>query len=40
VWVVNEKRRMQDLLTWGVDGVITDLPELARELLDAGVRAG
>ncbi len=40
VWVVNEKRRMQDLFAWGVDGVITDLPELAREVLDDGIPAG
>jgi glycerophosphoryl diester phosphodiesterase len=40
VWVVNERRRMQDLLDWGVDGVITDLPELAREVLDDGIGAG
>jgi glycerophosphoryl diester phosphodiesterase len=34
VWVVNEKERMQDLFASGVDGVITDLPELGREVLD------
>jgi glycerophosphoryl diester phosphodiesterase len=39
VWVVNDKQRMADLLSWGVDGVITDLPELAREVLDDGVFA-
>jgi glycerophosphoryl diester phosphodiesterase len=40
VWVVNEKQRTTDLLGWGVDGVITDLPELAREVIDAGIPAG
>lgn len=37
VWVVNERLRMRDLFSWGVDGVITDLPEMARELLDDGI---
>lgn len=37
VWVVNDRSRMQELLSWGVDGVITDLPEVAREVLDDGV---
>lgn len=40
VWVVNGRERMQDLFRWGVDGVITDLPELAREVLDARIPAG
>jgi glycerophosphoryl diester phosphodiesterase len=40
VWIVNDKRRMRDLFAWGVDGVITDLPEVAREVLDGGIPAG
>jgi glycerophosphoryl diester phosphodiesterase len=40
IWVVNDRERMQDLIGWGVDGLITDLPELAREVLDDRIPAG
>lgn len=40
VWVVNDRHRMRDLLAWGVDGLITDLPEVAREVLDNVLAAG
>lgn len=33
VWVVNDRNRMRDLLAWGVDGLITDLPDVACEVL-------
>lgn len=44
-WTVNEAERMAELWTWGVDGVISDDPELALEVaaqtplptLDAGI---
>jgi len=31
---------MRDLLAWGVDGLITDLPEVAREVLGDVLAAG
>jgi glycerophosphoryl diester phosphodiesterase len=40
VWVVNDRRRMRELVAWGVDGVITDLPDVAREVLDDGILPG
>lgn len=33
VWTVNEKNRMKHLLNKGVDGLITDRPDIALELL-------
>jgi glycerophosphoryl diester phosphodiesterase len=30
-WTVNEPARMHELVTWGVDGLITDRPDLARD---------
>jgi glycerophosphoryl diester phosphodiesterase len=35
-WTVNEPARMDELLAWNVDGVITDRPDLAGGFLDAG----
>jgi glycerophosphoryl diester phosphodiesterase len=35
VWTVNDADRMQMLIDWGIDGITTDDPELARELLRA-----
>jgi glycerophosphoryl diester phosphodiesterase len=29
VWTVNDRSRMQTLYAWGVDGIITDMPEQA-----------
>ncbi len=33
-WVVNEPRRMRHLLALGVDGIITDRPDLMRDILE------
>jgi glycerophosphoryl diester phosphodiesterase len=35
VWTVNDETRMRALLQMGVDGVITDLPEVAKGIVDA-----
>jgi len=35
VWTVNDANRMQSLIRWGIDGITTDDPQLARELLRA-----
>lgn len=35
VWTVNNADRMQTLIGLGIDGITTDEPELARQLLDA-----
>jgi len=35
-WTVNEPARMEELLGFGVDGLITDRPDLAQVALDAG----
>lgn len=34
VWTVNDPARMQTLIDLGIDGITTDNPELARQLLD------
>jgi glycerophosphoryl diester phosphodiesterase len=31
-WTVNESKEMEELKVWGVDGLITDYPDLAKEL--------
>lgn len=36
-WTVNEPGRIEALVAWGVDGVITDRPDLAGAVLDAGL---
>jgi glycerophosphoryl diester phosphodiesterase len=33
-WTVNEPADMQRLAAWGVDGLITDVPDLARNILN------
>ena len=39
VWTVNDPAVMSRMLDWGVDGLITDRPDLARKLLETrGVR--
>ena len=34
-WTVNEPADIRRLVGWGVDGIITDVPELARKTLEA-----
>ncbi len=34
VWTVNDKLNMHRMMSWGVDGVITDYPALAREVIE------
>ncbi len=33
VWTINDKETMQKLINWGVDGIITDRPDILMELL-------
>ena len=33
VWTVNDREDMEDLLAMGVDGIITDRPDVLRDLL-------
>jgi glycerophosphoryl diester phosphodiesterase len=40
VWTVNETRDMRRLLEWGVDGLITDRPDLAVAAVRTGARIG
>ena len=35
VWTVNDARRMRELVDMGVDGLITDVPDRAREVLES-----
>jgi glycerophosphoryl diester phosphodiesterase len=34
-WTVNDPNLMARMLDWGVDGLITDRPDLARKVLEA-----
>ena len=34
VWTVNDEEQIQDMLKMGVEGVITDAPDLAREVVE------
>ncbi len=34
VWTVNEPREMEKILDLGVDGIITDVPDVLREIVD------
>ena len=29
-WTVNDTTRIEELTSWGIDGIITDFPERAR----------
>lgn len=40
VWVVNERADMERLLDWGVDGIISDIPDLAVAARNAWRRKG
>ena len=35
VWTINDPERMSELLAMGVDGLITDVPDVARAVIDA-----
>ena len=37
VWTVNEREDMERLIDWEVDGIITDDPELARQVVDGRI---
>lgn len=39
-WTVNRPARMRQLLGWGVDGLVTDRPDLARQVLAEANPAG
>lgn len=32
-WTCNDEERMRELIVWGIDGICTDLPDVARRLL-------
>jgi glycerophosphoryl diester phosphodiesterase len=32
VWTVNDRERMSELVKWGVSGIITDYPDIARDV--------
>ena len=34
-WTVNERERMRELAEMGIDGLITDAPDVAREVIDS-----
>lgn len=38
VWVVNDRKEMQRLLSWGVTGLISDCPDVARAVLSDATR--
>jgi glycerophosphoryl diester phosphodiesterase len=33
-WTVNEAARMNTLIDWGVDGIITDYPDVLKDILN------
>jgi glycerophosphoryl diester phosphodiesterase len=39
VWTVNDEKRMRNLVAWGVNGLISDVPELARSVIDDARRS-
>jgi glycerophosphoryl diester phosphodiesterase len=36
VWTVDDPARMAELASWGVDGIVTNVPDVAREVLAKG----
>lgn len=40
VWTVNDRDRIEEMVELGVDGIITDVPDLAREIVDASEPTG
>ncbi len=39
VWTVDDPDRMRRLVDWGVDGIITNVPDVARRVVDAAARS-
>jgi glycerophosphoryl diester phosphodiesterase len=39
VWTVNDEKRMRNLVAWGVNGLISDVPELVRSVIDDARRS-
>lgn len=35
-WTVDDPARMGELISWGVDGLITNVPDIARRVVDGG----
>ena len=35
-WTVDDPARMAELIAWGVDGLITNVPDIARRVIDGG----
>ena len=33
-WTVDDPAVMASLVEWGIDGIITNIPDLAREVID------
>jgi glycerophosphoryl diester phosphodiesterase len=38
VWTVDDADRMRELVGYGVDGICTNVPDVAREVIDSGFR--
>ena len=36
VWTVDDPARMAELIAWGVDGIVTNVPDVARRVVDEG----
>ncbi|MBM3741858.1 MAG: glycerophosphodiester phosphodiesterase, partial [Actinobacteria bacterium] len=34
-WTCDDPVRMRELVEWGVDGICTNVPDLARQIVDA-----
>ena len=39
-WTVDDPDRMVELAGWGIDGIVTNVPDLARETLGSALAAG
>jgi glycerophosphoryl diester phosphodiesterase len=36
-WTCDDPQRIAELLEWGVDGICTNVPDIARQVVDAGI---